>query len=78
MDRKSIERILSSERLSPYLKRHNGDFEKAINHYKSNIRISESFYPLIALIEVGLRNNINHQLAEHFKSENWFGSTEFI
>jgi len=78
MDKKSIERILSPERLEPYLKRHKNDFDKSIQHYKSNIKITESFYPLIAIIEIGLRNNINHQLAVYFGSKNWFDSPEFI
>jgi hypothetical protein len=51
-----IERIISRERINPYLKRHNNDFGKALSHYKSNILISEAFYPLLAVLEVGLRN----------------------
>ncbi len=47
MDKKAIEKILSKERLEPYLKRHSEDFEKAFAHYKANIEISESFYSFI-------------------------------
>ncbi len=39
MDKKAIEKILSKERLEPYIKRHSGDFEKAVAHYKVNIKV---------------------------------------
>ena len=50
MDRIAIERIISLERLEPYIKRHNGNFEKAVDHYKINIEISDSFYPLLSIL----------------------------
>jgi hypothetical protein len=58
MDSKSLEKIFSSERLQPYLKRHNYSFNKAIDHYRANILISEAFYPLISILEIGLRNGV--------------------
>lgn len=51
-----IEKIISSERLQPYLTHHKNDLEKAIQHYKSNILVSEAFYPLLSMLEIGLRN----------------------
>lgn len=48
-----VERIISKERLEPYLNYHKNDLLKAISHYKSNILISESFYPLLAVLEIG-------------------------
>ena len=62
MDRKAIERIISIERLEPYLKHHSNDFDKAVEHYKANIEISEAFYPLLSILEIGLRNNFDYQL----------------
>lgn len=38
-----IEKIISSERLQPYLTYHRNDLDKAIQHYKSNILVSEAF-----------------------------------
>lgn len=73
-----VERIISKERLEPYLKRHNNDLEKALNHYKINILISQSFYPVLAILEVGLRNSIDYQLTRKFKDENWFDNIEYI
>lgn len=78
MERKSIERIISKERLSPYLRHHNNNLNNAIAHYKANIQISEAFYPYLSILEIGLRNSINNQLYRRFKDENWFENPEFI
>ncbi len=55
---------MSKERLETYLRHHKNHFEKAISHYKINILISEAFYPLLAILEVGLRNSIDYQLTK--------------
>lgn len=78
MDRVAIERLISQERLEPYIKRHNGDFGKALNHYKINIEISESFYPLLSILEIVLRNRMDDQLKRLFDDENWFENPMFI
>ena len=78
MDRKAIEKIISKERLDPYLKRHKNNFDFAIKHYRSNILISEAFYPLLSVLEIGLRNNINNQLIHKFETKEWFENKEFI
>ena len=78
MNYSTLERILSNERLAPYLSKHNGDHEKAIQHYKANIKISESFYAGIAILEVGLRNNIDLQLRRKYSTVNWFDSSNFL
>ncbi len=78
MDKKAIERILSTERLGPYLKHHSGNFDKAVAHYKANIEISESFYPLLSILEIGLRNNIDYQLKRKFNDNNWYENQDFI
>lgn len=73
-----IEKIISNERLQPYLTYHKNDREKAIQHYKSNILISEAFYPLLSILEIGLRNSIDFQLNKRFNDKNWFENREFI
>ena len=73
-----VDRIISKERLVPYLHHHEDDLDKALRHYKSNILISESFYPLLAILEVGLRNSIDFQLTRRFGVENWFENIEFV
>ncbi len=73
-----IEKIISNERLQPYLVHHNNDEEKSIQHYKSNILVSEAFYPLLSMLEIGLRNSINFQLTKRFNDKNWFENREFV
>lgn len=67
MDPNAIQKIISSERLSPYLAFHNGNLNDALIHYKTNIEISEAFYPLLSILEIGLRNNIDQQLKRILK-----------
>lgn len=73
-----VERIISKERLEPYLNRHDNDLEKALNHYKINILISQSFYPILAVLEVGLRNSIDYQLTRKFNDDKWFDNHEYV
>ena len=78
MNEKAIEQIISSERLEPYIRYHDDDFDKALEHYKANIEISEAFYPMLSILEVGLRNNMDYQLTRKFSDENWFENNDFI
>jgi hypothetical protein len=78
MDRKAIEKIISFERLEPYLKHHAENFDNAVRHYKANIEISEAFYPLLAILEIGLRNKFDYQLKRKFEDDNWFENPDFI
>lgn len=78
MDRKTIERIISVERLEPYLKHHADNFDNAVEHYKANIEISEAFYPLLSILEIGLRNNFDYQLKRRFADEIWFENPDFV
>ncbi len=73
-----VDRIISKERLQPYINHHSGNLERAIAHYKANILISESFYPLISILEVGLRNSIDNQFVRRFNDGKWFENIEFI
>jgi hypothetical protein len=72
------DRIISRERLEPYLNYHKNDLSKAIAHYKSNILISESFYPLLAVLEIGLRNSIDYQLTKRFNDKEWYDNRDFV
>ena len=73
-----VEKIISKERFKPYLNYHKNNHSKAIAHYKSNILISESFYPLLAVLEVGLRNSIDHQLIRRFNDREWYDNKGFV
>jgi hypothetical protein len=75
---KVIERIVSKDRFQPYLNSHNQNVDKAFEHYKINILISQSFYPLLAILEVGLRNSIHDQLSRKYNDLLWFDNVDFI
>jgi len=75
---KVIERIVSKDRFQPYLNSHNQNVDKAFEHYKINILISQSFYPLLAILEVGLRNSIHNQLSRKYNDLLWFDNVDFI
>jgi hypothetical protein len=40
--------------------------------------ISQSFYPILAVLEVGLRNSIDYQLTRKFNDDKWFDNHEFV
>jgi len=73
-----VERIISEERIEPYLNYHENNLSKAIAHYKSNILISESFYPLLAVLEIGLRNSIDYQMTKRFNDKEWYDNKDFV
>jgi hypothetical protein len=47
------------------------DPQKAIELYKCNIQLSQAMYPLISILEVGLRNAIDSVLRSYLSSSNW-------
>lgn len=63
---------LSPQRLGPYLARAEGDPADALGHYRWNLQLSESLYPLLHLNEVVLRNALHRALSQEFGTENWF------
>lgn len=55
-----------------YLAQKGNDFEKAYKLYQANIELSETFYPVLAVLEVCLRNAINEKLKTYFNDLFWF------
>lgn len=39
--------------------------------YRINLRVSQSFYPILNLFEIFLRNSINHNISSYFTNPNW-------
>lgn len=64
MSYKTIEIALSKPRIERYLIACNGNKRKALKLHRLNIRLSQSFYSLIGLFEVTLRNAID----DHYKT----------
>ncbi|MEK0421779.1 MAG: hypothetical protein EBV15_00315 [Bacteroidetes bacterium] len=74
----AIIKSISPVRINPYLIYQDNNLNKALLHYKANIKISQSFYPLLSILEVSLRNNFNNQLQKYFKNQCWFDNTVFM
>lgn len=66
---KIIENI-SVDRLSSYKFHDNDNSDLILRRYIYNIQISESFYPLLAALEISLRNRL-YMAIINLKGENW-------
>jgi hypothetical protein len=72
MKNENLERLLSAKRLETYYQLFNGEKNNAIEYYQLNTKISEAFYPLLANLEITLRNSIHQSFTVRFGTENWF------
>lgn len=73
----AIERSLSSERLSTYLRRTNGDRLAALRLYEHNTRVSEALFGVIRGLEVALRNSMHDVLRTAFNADDWYDKLPF-
>jgi hypothetical protein len=64
-----MENTLSKQRLNSYLREGESNLENAIGRYKWNIKLSQSLYPSLSLVEVALRNHLDMGLSEQFGSD---------
>lgn len=71
MDYNKIKKYISAARLVRYEQVCNNDQQKVLKLYQANLRLSQSFYPLLSLFEVVLRNAINEELVTHFNDADW-------
>lgn len=72
MTDQQVTHFLSNPRFKIYLSKTENDFDRAIQLYKANIELSESFYPILSILEISLRNAINQKLTQHFNDPFWF------
>ncbi len=61
----------SDVRLQSYRESDQGDVDTVV-HYLWNLRLSEALYPILAIFEVTLRNQIHNALTERYGTEEWF------
>lgn len=61
---------LSIERLKSFIQNEDDTLNIILERYKNNIRISQSLYPELSILEVTLRNAINSTLCQHI-SKTW-------
>lgn len=72
MDRHFYEKVFSTERMEKYFNHYPNDDAKALLHYKINIELSESFYSVLSMYEVALRNSLNRELTAYFETSEWY------
>lgn len=61
---------LSIERIRSFIQDENDTLDIVLERYKNNIRISQSLYPELSVLEVTLRNAINSTLCKYI-SDTW-------
>jgi hypothetical protein len=71
MTKKTFERAFSKQRTEKYFKLY-PNTNQAISLYQSNIELAEALYPVMAVLEVALRNSINTTLVTLFGCNDWY------
>jgi len=67
-----LQSAFSAQRMSKYLRYHHDDSNAAIQHYKANIRLAESFYTSLSVFEVVLRNALSKELELMTGRSDWY------
>jgi|GEM_PF-616342 len=67
----NAEKFLSTARLSSYKAATKGDEQASLRLYLDNLRLAQSFYAPLSLLEVAFRNALHEVLAVSFQSDNW-------
>lgn len=62
---------LSSSRIDRYQIAAGNNSTKSVKLYKANLKIAQSFHPLLGILEVTLRNRINTILSGYFVDPDW-------
>lgn len=71
MDYNKLEYFLSQPRLNRFLVASGNSKSRAQKLYRANLRVAQSFYPVLNLLEIFLRNSCNHQVSSHFANPDW-------
>ncbi len=67
----TVRNHFSHHRIDRYLIATSNNNRRAIRLYKHNLKISQSFYPILSVLEIILRNKLNEKLSTHFSDPNW-------
>jgi hypothetical protein len=62
---------VSSPRIARFLIATGNSKVKAVRLYKANLKVSQAFLPVLAILEVTLRNRLNAILSGHFSDPDW-------
>lgn len=71
MNYNKLELFVSAARLRRYLLACGNSKERALELYKANLLLAESFYPILNYFEIFFRNSINRELIRFFNDTNW-------
>ena len=64
-----FEKVMSSERMTRYLRATEGDTRNAMTLYRYNLQISQEMFTIVSCFEVALRNAIDRKLTENLGAE---------
>lgn len=71
VDRETLRRLLTNERLGSYMKAADGDLDGAFDLYEWNIDASSAVLSVSAMVEVVLRNALDAQLDDLAQRKGW-------
>ena len=71
MEYQKLEYYISQPRLDRFLTATGNSKSKSQKLYRINLRVAQSFYPILNLFEIFLRNIVNYQISSHFANPNW-------
>ena len=71
-NKRFFEKVFSNKRMERYFTLYPHDEGKAIKHYQSNIRLAESFYTSLTVLEVALRNALSRELETMTGRQDWY------
>lgn len=71
MEFNKLEYYLSESRLNRFLVASGNSKIKAQKMYDANLRLAQSFYPILNLFEIFFRNSCNYQVSSHFQNSDW-------
>jgi hypothetical protein len=66
-----FEYSFSQQRLNRYLYACGNSKLRAKKLYRANLKLAQSFYPILNLFEVVIRNRMHYQLSSHFTNPDW-------
>lgn len=66
-----IRQYISAPRINRYMTATGNSVVRTNKLYKANLKVIQSFHPLIGILEVILRNRINDILSGHFTDPDW-------
>jgi len=71
LEYQKLEYYLSKPRFDRFLIATGNSKTKAQKLYRINLRVAQSFYPVLNLFEIFFRNIMNYQVSSHFTNPNW-------